>query len=151
MGGHFRCRCQCKKRKKTPQEKQKAREQREREKGKAKAEAQKSTGLMGYLKGIYFTALMFLALFAVPIILSSCVTVYDWIYPDAAHEQNLRERLVACYEVADSSKLSNIDDLIEKTKDTVKGSKVMNRRKEIKLLQGLREKYGDKYSQCNYM
>ena len=86
-----------KKKKKTPKEKAEAREERAKaEKAKKQAAAMKQP--MNYLGSINWMALTLLALFVVPGILAACIQVYDFMYPGAAQERILREKLVRCYE-----------------------------------------------------
>ena len=86
-----------KKKKKTPQEKAQAREERAKaEKAKKQTAATKQSA--SYVGNINWMALTFLALFIVPGILTISIQAYDMMYPGAAQERVLREKLVRCYE-----------------------------------------------------
>ena len=86
-----------KKKKRTPQEKAQAREERAKAE-KAKKQANVIKQPASYLGNINWMALTFLALFIVPGILTICIQAYDMMYPGAAQERVLREKLVRCYE-----------------------------------------------------
>lgn len=126
-----------KKKKRTPKEKAEAREERAKAE-KARKQAAVIKQPINYLSNINWMALVLLALFVVPGILAVCIHVYDMMYPGAAQERVLREKLVRCYEVANPSKLNDIDDILKKANG-----------RYVKLLAGLKNKYGDKYVQCN--
>lgn len=126
-----------KKKKKTPQEKAKAREERAKKEQIKKQQATIKQPI-SFLGNINWMALTFLAMFVVPGILAVCIQGYDMMYPGAAQERVLREKLVRCYEVANPTKLNDIDDILKKAN-----------KRYTKLLAGLKNKYGEKYVQCN--
>ena len=86
-----------KKKKKTPQEKAKAREERAKKEQIKKQQATIKQPI-SFLGNINWMALTFLAMFVVPGILAVCIQGYDMMYPGAAQERVLREKLVRCYE-----------------------------------------------------
>ena len=62
----------------------------------------------------------------------------DYIYPEAAKERRIRERVTQCYEAANPTKISEVDKFIKKYKG-----------REHVLFAQLRTKY-QKYPECNY-
>ena len=64
--------------------------------------------------GYNWAAMSILTMFALPLLLTGLIYVGDLLNPDGAQTSRTREALVKCYTVADPSKLSNVEDLLEK-------------------------------------
>lgn len=92
-----------------------------------------------WLSKLNWSAVAILLMMTMPMIIMGVVYVYDIMYPQDAMVVAIRQRMVACYTVANPSKLTEIDSLLSK-----------NKKKEIKLLIGLSKKYGSEYDECVY-
>ena len=80
--------------------------------------------------GYNWSAIGILIMFAVPMIMMGIIHITEMIWPVDQSQVIARKQLVNCYTIADPSKLSNIDSLLNKYKG-----------KEHKLLGKLGEKY----------
>ena len=61
----------------------------------------------------------------------------DYLYPEAAQQRLVRERVTRCYEAANPSKVSEVDKFIMRYKGN-----------EERLFANLKEKYG-KFRECH--
>eukprot|EP01039_Chlorochromonas_danica_P005170 gene5170-5690_t len=92
----------------------------------------KSNGGGGY----NLTAIGFLLLLILPAIFAGFLQVMDYLYPEAAKERRIRERVVKCFEAADPVKLTEVDDLLKKYKN-----------KEYIMFRKMSNKY-EKFAEC---
>lgn len=88
-------------------------------------------------KGYNISAIIIMLLFLLPGVIGAFLYIYDMYYPEAAALRKVRERVVRCYEVANPSKISEVDKFIDKYKG----------RSHVLFAQ-LRTKY-QKYPECN--
>jgi len=70
----------------------------------------KSTKKEGY--NIY--AIVIIAMFVVPGIIGATLYVIDYMYPEAAATRKFKEKIMNCYEIANPTKLSDVDKFIAK-------------------------------------
>lgn len=88
-------------------------------------------------QGYNLYAILIMAMFIVPGIIGASLYVVDYIYPEAAANRKIRERVMGCYEIANPSKIADVDKFIAKYKG-----------RETALYAQLRSKYS-KVSDCN--
>jgi len=67
-------------------------------------------------QGYNLYAILIMAMFIVPGIIGASLYVVDYIYPEAAANRKIRERVMGCYEIANPSKLADVDKFIAKYK-----------------------------------
>eukprot|EP01031_Cornospumella_fuschlensis_P031443 gene31443-38008_t len=64
--------------------------------------------------GLNYTAVGILLLFVLPMIFAGVIQVMDFMYPQAAQQRRIRERLVRCFEAVQPAKLNEVDYLLKK-------------------------------------
>lgn len=87
-------------------------------------------------QGYNLYAILIMAMFIVPGIIGASLYVVDYIYPEAAANRKIRDRVMGCYEIANPSKIADVDKFIAKYKG-----------RETVLYAQLRSKYS-KVSDC---
>jgi hypothetical protein len=88
--------------------------------------------------GLNWTAFAILCMFALPLLLGGALQAMDFFYPEAAKERQFRDKIMRCYEVANPSKVSEVDKFVERYKG-----------RENVLFAQLRNKYPKK-AQCQF-
>eukprot|EP01040_Poterioochromonas_malhamensis_P008826 gene8826-9561_t len=102
---------------------------------KKKAPTQKQAQQKG---GLNWAAIAILCMFALPLLLGGFMQLMDFLYPQAAADRKVRDRVLRCYEVANPSKVAEVDKFVERY-----------RGREHILFSQLRAKY-EKYPECQY-
>jgi hypothetical protein len=87
-------------------------------------------------KGWNWSAVFLLCIMVLLPVCIAILNLIDILYPEAAATRRIRDKVIACYEVANPEKVSNIDEVMNKYKG-----------KESLLVYRLAEKYG-KYEEC---
>jgi len=67
-------------------------------------------------QGYNFYAILIIAMFVVPGIIGASLYLVDYIYPEAAAARKIKERVAGCYEIANPSKMADVDKFIAKYK-----------------------------------
>ena len=87
-------------------------------------------------KGWNWSAVFLLCIMVLLPVCIAILNLIDILYPEAAATRRIRDKVIACYEVANPEKVYNIDEVMNKYKG-----------KESLLVYRLAEKYG-KYEEC---
>ncbi len=94
---------------------------------------------LAWFKNINWTAAAVIAIMVVPSVIGAYITVEDYLYPEQAKRNQIRNMVVDCYTSANPDKLYEIDTVMLKYEG-----------KERKLLKNLMTKYGDDHSSCRF-
>jgi hypothetical protein len=87
--------------------------------------------------GYNWSAIGIMLLFILPAMLTGYLYLMDFLYPEAAQNRLLHDRLLRCYDVANPEKVKDIDHILKKYKG-----------KEGRLFAMVTDKYGEDYPAC---